>query len=158
MPKWDKGEIKWDELYQWYRSKNPEVYLDQKRYKEVIILWGELCREYLLEGREIPLYHGFKTFSIRKKYRKTYLDRKQSKIQGKPVYGSNSHSSFFTAGLWWVKRGTKFNVSGWKFKAGRKLNRELAVVMKNPGGHRKFVENIVLSGTAEKKQRKRFRI
>lgn len=156
MSKFDRSALSSFEMYDWYKT-TVKNHVDYKTYRKVILLWGLLATEYLLEGKDIPLYTGFKKFGIRKKYKPTFIDKLASEKAGKRVIGSNSHADFFGASVYWKTFHTRFNIKGWVFVPCRKLTRALAKVMQTPGGHRRFVEQIVFSGTAKKKQSKRFK-
>lgn len=157
MPQFNRNALSSFEMYDWYKT-TVKNHVDYETYREVVKLWGTLASEYLLDGRDIPLYVGFKKFGIRKKHKPTFIDYVATKKAGKLIIGSNSHAGFYGAKVYWKKFHTRFNVRGWIFIPCRKLTRALAAVMKTPGGHRKYVEQIVFSGTAKKKQSKRFKL
>lgn len=157
MPCWNRNQVSSQEMYRWYVT-TVKNHVDYKTYRAVTKLWGIRAVEMTLEGRDIPLYCGFYEIGIRKRYKPVFVDHRQSKIQGKKVYGSNSHSGFYGAKIWWGSKWIRFSVKGWHFTPMRKWSRALAQVLKTPGGHKRFVERIVVSGTAIKKRRKRFKI
>ena len=157
MPKWDKNTLDSYDMYAWYKLK-VRKHVDYKTFRKVLLLWGKYANEYLIEGKDIPLYQGFKKFGVRKWYSPTFVDIVESKKQGKRIIGSNSHSDFYRAGIYWKKLHTKFNIKGWVFIPSRKLTRAVASIMRMPGGHRRYVQKIVVSGTGARKRKKRFKL
>ena len=157
MPLWNKNTVSSLELYDWYKL-TVKKHVDYKTFRKVLKLWGKYANEFLVEGKDIPLYYSFKKFGVRKKYKPTFIDKLETVRQGKRVIGSNSHSDFYGAKVYWKKLHTKFNIRGWIFMPSRKLSRAVAAIMKMPGGHRRYVEQIVVSGTAAKKRKKRFKL
>lgn len=157
MPKYDRGTLLLSEMYEQYRSFTDKP-VSFKTHKAILELWGNLVSEYIIAGKEIPLYVGFKVFGTKKIYKPTYVDRRQSKLQKKLVIMPNTHSDFYGVRMYWKKIGTKFNIRNWSFTPVRKLSRALAKEMQVPGGHRKYMEKARISGTAAKKQKKRFKL
>lgn len=157
MPRLDKGRILSKEMYNWYRDTVPK-HVDYKTYKKVTFLWGRLACEYLLEGKDVPLYSGFKLFGIRKRYAPTYIDYKQTRIHGRKILMPNTHSNFYSARVHWRKNKTKFNVNGWMFEPNRKVSRELATVMKSPGGYRRYVGRVEAHASRISKLKKRYKL
>ena len=147
MPRVNRNQIIMQDMYDWYKSlyKN---HVDHATYRKVTDLWGEYARELLLEGKDLNLYVNFPLIGIRKRSKPVYIDRILSKKLKKKVYSPNTHSDYYGAFVYWRKNWANFNTVRWTFLPARKLSRGLAQVLKQPGGHRRFVENALSSGSA----------
>ena len=148
MPKHNKNQYTLKEVYRWYTKKveNPVSY---KVHKEVLDAWGDVMVEFLLEGKDIKLQQGMSVLGIRKKEKRTYVDRQASKKAGKLVVVQNSHSGFYGASIYWRRHYTTINSKGWSFRPSRELARGLADVMHTPLGHTKFVKRARVARTVE---------
>ena len=149
MPKVDKSQILLGEVYNHYRSITQDP-VDYKQHKEVLDLWGEKVVEALLLGKDVKLHGGLATLGIRKKLKRTYIDKKASKELGREVRRSNSHSNFYGAKVHWRRHYTTFNSSGWVFNPSRALQRGLSAVMKTPKGHTVYLQRAM--ATSKKNQ------
>jgi len=126
-------------IYQQYK-KTVDNPVDYKTHKKVLDTWGEVLVSYLLEGKDVRLHSGMSVLGIRKKKKRTYVDRQASKKAGKLVIKLNTHSGFYHARVYWRKNYTQYSAKGWVFKPARALSRALGAVMQQPHGHAKFVK------------------
>ena len=157
MPRYDKGIIPAPEMYLWYKSRCP-IHVDFKTYRSVVILWGELFCEYLLDGKDVDMYGGLSKLGVRKQYVPNYVDFKLSKDLGKRTVVPNTHSEFWGGKIWWNKARIRVKGAGWYCKPNRKLSRSLAAIMKTPGGHRKYVQIAISRSMPAVKFKKRFKL
>lgn len=151
MPKHNKNQIPLTEVYKHYKD-NTEKPLDYKTHKAVLDLWGKKVREALVEGKDIKLYHGLSSLGIRKRVKKTYIDKRASSEAGKIIRRSNSHSGFFAAKLLWRRHYTKFNSNNWGFHTCRELQSMITDVMSTLNGHLRYMQKALIPTT--EKQRK----
>ena len=144
MPKVDKKQVTLPQVYQHYKNTTEDP-VDYKTHKQVLDTWGELVNEYLLQGKDVRLQSGMSTLGIRKKIKRTYIDRKASKQAGKEVRAVSTHSGFYGAKVWWRRHYTTFNSSGWGFFPSRALHRGLAAIMKSAGGHLRYMQRATVT-------------
>ena len=148
MPKHNKNQYTLQEVYRWY-SKRVETPISYKDHKKVLDTWGDVVNEFLLSGKDVKLAQGMSILGIRKKEKRTYVDRKASKIEGKLVVKQNSHSGFYGASVYWRRHYTTINSKGWVFRPTRELARALADVMVKPLGHTRFVKRARVARTVQ---------
>lgn len=148
MPKHNKNQYTLKEVYRWY-TKRVEEPVSYKVHKEVLDLWGDTVVEYLLKGKDVKLQQGISVLGIRKKEKRTYVDRLASKLAGKRVIVQNSHSGFYGASVYWRRHYTTINSKGWSFRPTREFARKLGDVMQEHLGHTRFVKRARVARTVE---------
>jgi nucleoid DNA-binding protein len=154
MPKYDRRTITLQESYKWYLANSDDEYkVDYKQFKLILETWGKCLNKRLCLGQDVRLYRGFSMLGVRKKIQRTYIDRQESKRQGKKVVLPNSHSNYYRASIYWKKHYTKFSCKGWSFKPTRELRKQLHDVMVEPGGHRRFVQRAMVTRSKESAKR-----
>lgn len=148
MPKFNKNQVKLKDAYTFYKKsvKNPVSY---QEYKLILDTWGRLVVDYLVAGKDIKLHHGLSVIGIRKKDKPTYVDKLESRKQGRLIKKSNAHSGFFGARVFWRRHYTTFSSMGWVFRPTRLLQSKLNAVMSTPGGHRNFLMRATVTRTLE---------
>lgn len=142
----DVGELGLKQIYKFYcsKTKTPLSYTD---FKEVCSMYGKIARRKVIdEGLVIPL--PFRLGHIR--VRKTQMNYKYMKFDyetfnktGIKSFHMNDHSDDFKAKIQWDK--SKCIVKGklpYAFTFTRDWKRSLAAVMKSPGGHKRYFEDI----------------
>ena len=142
MPKFNKNQYKLKEVYKFYKTSvtKPVAY---KEFKLILDTWGDLVNEYLLEGKDVKLHNGLSIIGIRKRIKRTFINKKESKRRGMLIKSSNAHSGFYGARVLWRRHYTTFNSSGWVFQPSRELNRALARIMLSPQGHTRFTKRAI---------------
>lgn len=148
MPKVDKKQITLPQVYKHYKTTTDNP-VDYKIHKQILDAWGELVNEFLLQGKDVKLHNGMSTLGIRKKIKRTFIDKKASREAGKEIRSSNVHSGFYGANVFWRRHYTTFNSSGWGFFPSRALHRGLAKVMKTAGGHLRFMQRAMVTSKNE---------
>jgi len=123
-----------------------------KEHKLILDTWGELVNDYLIQGRDVKLHNGLSLLGVRKKIKRRYIDRQESKRQGKLVFASNSHSDYFGAEVYWRRHYTTFGSVGWLFRPSRGLSRAVSAVMQQSGGHRRYVMRAQAANTDKPEQ------
>lgn len=151
MPKHNKNQYSLQYEYNTYKKTVSEP-LTYKEHKKVLDLWGDIVTDYLLLGKDVRLHKGLSVLGVRKKVKRTYVDRKASKISGKLVIKPNTHSGFYGAYIYWKKNYVTCSAKGWVFKPSRALSRRLGEVMKEHRGHTRFSQRAVV--TSSKKHAK----
>lgn len=130
------------ENYKDFRKKNPTIKIEYSVWKEIIYLYNESFRDYILEtGNKEKLPFGFGEFSIVKKKRKQFkvnpktgqqfinlpIDWKKTREKGKVIYNMNYHTEGFFFGWHWFKKTARIKYPNlWYFKPGRASSRLIA--------------------------------
>ncbi len=128
------------ENYNVFCKKHPTIKLSFDEWRNIIYLYIESFKEYILEtGEKAKLPFGFGEFSINKKKRKRIsiidgkeyinlpIDWKKSKEKGKRIYNFNYHTEGYFFGWMWFKFSARFkNVDLWYFKPSRNTSRLLS--------------------------------
>lgn len=145
MPKVSKHQYKATEMYRFYK-KNTKDPVDNKTYVKVRNLWGDIVRRYLLEGKDVQLHSGLALIGIRKREQSKYFSFPALGELKRPIFKTNVHSDGYLAYVYWNSHKVNYKRTGWKFKAGRRLKRELASVMFTPKGHTKYLKRAEAHG------------
>lgn len=130
--------------YNKFCKKFPSVKLTFNEWRNIIYLFNEYFKEYILEtGKKAKLPFGFGEFSINKKKRKKIKDKngkefinlpidwKKTKEKGRLIYNFNFHTEGYFFGWVWFKRTARFRNSDlWYFKPSRTTSRLLAHYLK----------------------------
>jgi nucleoid DNA-binding protein len=128
------------ENYNNFCNKNPTVKVTFDQWKNIIYLYNEYFKNYILEtGEKARLPFGFGEFSINKKKRRKLktvdgkevvnlpIDWKKTKEKGKRIYNFNYHTEGFFFGWMWFKESTRIrNIDLWYFKPSRVTSRLLS--------------------------------
>jgi len=128
------------ENYNNFCSKNPTIKITFDQWKNIIYLYNEYFKNYILEtGEKARLPFGFGEFSINKKKRRKLktvdgkevvnlpIDWKKTKEKGKRIYNFNYHTEGFFFGWMWFKESTRIrNIDLWYFKPSRATSRLLS--------------------------------
>jgi len=128
------------ENYNDFCKKNPLVQLTFDEWRNIIYLFNEQFKTYILEtGEKARIPFGFGEFSINKKKRKKIkniqgkeyvnlpVDWKRSKEKGKIIYNFNYHTEGYFFGWMWFKDSARIkNVDLWYFKPSRITSRLLS--------------------------------
>jgi nucleoid DNA-binding protein len=128
------------ENYNDFCKKNPLVQLTFDEWRNIIYLFNEQFKIYILEtGEKARIPFGFGEFSINKKKRKKIkniqgkeyvnlpVDWKRSKEKGKIIYNFNYHTEGYFFGWLWFKDSARIkNVDLWYFKPSRITSRLLS--------------------------------
>jgi nucleoid DNA-binding protein len=128
------------ENYNDFCKKNPTLKLTFNEWRNIIYLFNEQFKIYILEtGEKCKLPFGFGDFSINKKKRKKLkdingkeyinlpVDWKRSKEKGKRIYNFNYHTEGYFFGWVWFKESARLkNVDLWYFKPSRVTSRLLS--------------------------------
>lgn len=132
--------------YRDFRKTNPSIKITFIQWKNIIYLFNESFREYILEtGDKITLPYGFGEFSINKKKRKRIIvdpnkvehiglpiDWIKTKEKGKRIYNFNYKTEGYFFGWIWFKPNVRFKHPNlWKFKPSRVTSRLLAHYLKS---------------------------
>jgi nucleoid DNA-binding protein len=132
------------ENYNNFCNKNPTVKVTFDQWKNIIYLYNDQFKNYILEtGEKARLPFGFGEFSINKKKRKKLktvdgkeivnlpIDWKKTKEKGKRIYNFNYHTEGFFFGWMWFKESTRIrNINLWYFKPSRATSRLLSHYIK----------------------------
>jgi nucleoid DNA-binding protein len=144
MPKFNKNQYSLPEAYKFYKTTTTTTEpVSYKQYKLILDTWGEKIIEYLLLGKDVKLHSGLSTLGIRKKIKRTFINRKESKRRGTLIKSSNIHSGFYVASVYWRRHYTAFSSGGWTFIATRQFKKELSKVMLAPLGHTRYVQRAI---------------
>jgi nucleoid DNA-binding protein len=128
------------ENYNNFCNKNPTVKVTFDQWKNIIYLYNDYFKNYILEtGEKARLPFGFGEFSINKKKRRKLktvdgkevvnlpIDWKKTKEKGKRIYNFNYHTEGFFFGWMWFKESTRIrNIDLWYFKPSRATSRLLS--------------------------------
>lgn len=132
------------ENYNDFCSKYPSVKLTFDEWRNIIYVFMESFKEYILEtGERAKLPFGFGEFSINKKKRRKIkgvdgkefvnlpIDWQKTKEKGKRIYNFNFHTEGYFFGWIWFKSTARFrNVDLWYFKPSRTTSRLLSHYLK----------------------------
>lgn len=126
------------ENYLDFCKKHPQVDLTFIEWKNVIYIYNDYFRNYILEsGDKVKMPYGFGEFSINKKKRKKRVSTKdgkeyinlpvdwqESKKRGKRIYNFNYHTDGYFFGWLWFKKTARFrHTKLWYFKPSRTTSR-----------------------------------
>jgi hypothetical protein len=125
-------------------KKYPNIELSYDSWRNIIYLYNESFKEYILEtGEKAKLPFGFGEFSINKKKRKKIktidgkeyinlpVDWQKTKEKGKVIYNFNYHTEGYFFGWLWFKPSARFRHSDlWYFKPSRLTSRLLSHYLK----------------------------
>lgn len=139
MPKVNKNQYTLLEVYKHYK-KSTEEPVDYKTHKAILEAWGDTVVEFLVDGRDVPLYKGLSKIGVRKRVRINYVDFRASKLAGRRIIKSNAHSDFYVGYLYWNTHKTKIFVKGWALRTSAHLAGLIGDVFKTHKGHTKFVQ------------------
>jgi nucleoid DNA-binding protein len=123
--------------YKDFCKKYPEIEITFVEWKNVIYIYNDYYRNYILEsGERVKMPFGFGEFSIIKRKRKTKytkdgkvyinlpIDWQATKKAGKIIYNFNRHTDGYFFGWHWFKQKTKIMHSKlWYFKPARETSR-----------------------------------
>ena len=132
------------ENYNNFCNKNPTIKITFDQWKNIIYLYNEYFKNYILEtGEKARLPFGLGEFSINKKKRRKLktvdgkevvnlpVDWKKTKEKGKRIYNFNYHTEGFFFGWMWFKESTRIrNIDLWYFKPSRATSRLLSHYIK----------------------------
>jgi nucleoid DNA-binding protein len=136
-----RTKIEWrsssKENYNDFCKKHPNITLSYDDWKNIIYLFNESFRNYILEsGDKAKFPYGFGEFTINKKKRKKFkvvdgkeyvnlaIDWKKTREKGKRVYNFNYHTEGYFFGWMWIKEKARFKHSDvWYFKPSRITSR-----------------------------------
>lgn len=132
------------ENYNNFCKKNPSVKLSFDEWRNIIYLYLDSFKEYILEtGEKSKLPFGFGEFSINKKKRRKIkgvdgkefvnlpIDWKKTKEKGKRIYNFNFHTEGYFFGWMWFKDSARLkNTDLWYFKPSRTTSRMLSHYLK----------------------------
>jgi hypothetical protein len=149
MPKFNKNQYTLNAVYKHYKTTTTKP-VTFKEHKLILDTWGQKVNEYLLLGKDVKLHSGLSLLGIRKKVKKTFINKRESKLQKTLVKSSNVHSGFYGASVYWRRHYTAFNSNGWVFYPTRELNRALGKVMLSPQGHTRYSKRAIAAGSQEK--------
>lgn len=128
-----------------FHKTNPSINISFSEWKNIIYLFNESLKEYILEtGEKVKLPYGFGDISInKKKKQKVTVDSKgverinlpvdwaKSKLKGKRIYNFNFHTEGYFFGWKWFKKSARFRKPElWLFKPTRSTSRLLAHYLK----------------------------
>lgn len=130
--------------YNNFCSKNPSIKLTFDEWRNIIYIYIESYKQYILEtGERAKLPYGFGEFSINKKKRRKVkgvdgkefvnlpIDWKKTKEKGKRIYNFNYHTEGYFFGWVWFKNTARFqNTDLWYFKPSRSTSRLLSHYLK----------------------------
>lgn len=125
------------ENYKLFSKKYPHIELTFDEWKNIIYLFNEQFKEYILEtGFKAKLPFGFGEFTVNKKKRKhivekdgvkffnAAIDWKKTKEKGKYIYNLNYDTEGYFFGWKWFKPTARFRHSDlWYFKPCRGTSR-----------------------------------
>jgi nucleoid DNA-binding protein len=124
-------------------KKNPSIKISFDEWKNIIYLFNESFKNYILEtGERAKLPFGFGEFSINKKKRRKKkglndefvnlpIDWKKTKEKGKVIYNFNFHTEGYFFGWVWFKETARLkNTELWYFKPTRTTSRLLSHYIK----------------------------
>lgn len=132
------------ENYNNFCKKNPSVKLSFDEWRNIIYLYLDFFKEYILEtGEKAKLPFGFGEFSINKKKRRKIkgvngkefvnlpIDWKKTKEKGKRIYNFNFHTEGYFFGWMWFKDSARLkHTELWYFKPSRTTSRMLSHYLK----------------------------
>ncbi len=132
------------ENYNNFCKKNPSVKLSFDEWRNIIYLYLDAFKEYILEtGEKAKLPFGFGEFSINKKKRRKIkgvdgkefvnlpIDWKKTKEKGKRIYNFNFHTEGYFFGWMWFKDSARLkHTELWYFKPSRTTSRMLSHYLK----------------------------
>ena len=148
MPKFNKNQYTLKQVYAHYlaTTTNPVSF---EQHKLILDTWGKCVNKYLLAGHDVKLHKGLSIIGVRKKIKRTFINRKECKKQKTLVKSSNIHAGFYGASVYWRRHYTSFNSRGWAFIPTRELNRALGKVMLTPLGHTNFIQQAIATSNKE---------
>ena len=137
-----KGEVGLNEAYKFFRQENKELKIDRTTYKKICYMFNKSICKDVLDGKIIKLPHALGTLYI-KKYKmnldKPKLDLNETKKAGKKIYHLNFHSDGYQVRWYWSKFNSLMrNLYFYRFKPTRYNSRDLAKIMKQEGGHKRY--------------------
>jgi len=132
------------ENYNNFCKKNPSVKLSFDEWRNIVYLYLDAFKEYILEtGEKAKLLFGFGEFSINKKKRRKIkgvdgkefvnlpIDWKKTKEKGKRIYNFNFHTEGYFFGWMWFKDSARLkHTELWYFKPSRTTSRMLSHYLK----------------------------
>jgi nucleoid DNA-binding protein len=132
------------ENYNNFCKKNPSVKLSFDEWRNIVYLYLDAFKEYILEtGEKAKLPFGFGEFSINKKKRRKMkgvdgkefvnlpIDWKKTKEKGKRIYNFNFHTEGYFFGWMWFKDSARLkHTELWYFKPSRTTSRMLSHYLK----------------------------
>lgn len=132
------------ENYNNFCKKNPSVKLSFDEWRNIVYLYLDFFKEYILEtGEKAKLPFGFGEFSINKKKRRKIkgvngkefvnlpIDWKKTKEKGKRIYNFNFHTEGYFFGWMWFKDSARLkHTELWYFKPSRTTSRMLSHYLK----------------------------
>lgn len=131
------------ENYNNFCKKHPNIKISFDEWKNVIYLFNESFKNYILEsGEKAKLPFGFGEFSINKKKRRKRkglndefvnlpVDWKKTKEKGKIIYNFNFHTEGYFFGWMWFKETARLkHIHLWYFKPSRVTSRLLSHYLK----------------------------
>lgn len=131
------------ENYNNFCKKNPSIKITFTEWKNIIYLFNESFKNYILEtGERAKLPFGFGEFSINKKKRRKLkglndefinlpVDWQKTKQKGKIIYNFNYHTEGYFFGWVWFKETARLkHTELWYFKPSRTTSRLLSHYIK----------------------------
>lgn len=130
--------------YNNFCKKNPSVKLSFDEWRNIVYLYLDAFKEYILEtGEKAKLPFGFGEFSINKKKRRKMkgvdgkefvnlpIDWKKTREKGKRIYNFNFHTEGYFFGWMWFKDSARLkHTELWYFKPSRTTSRILSHYLK----------------------------
>jgi hypothetical protein len=146
MPKFNKQQYSLREMYMFYK-KTCTSPVTITEYKHILEVWGDKVNEYVIQGKDVKLYHGLSVIGVRKRIKPFYVDGKASREAKKVIRKPNTHSGGFGAHVMWRRHYTTMSTRGWEFEPSRVLSRGVSTIMKMPGGHTTYVQKARAAST-----------
>lgn len=135
------------QLYKYYRSedyttKGEKVLYNE--YREICYKVNERIAQSMLQGKYIRLPFNLGKFYIKKvknNYKHLKLDYAYFNETGKKAFHLNEHSNKFHAKWFWEKISCRIPGNKiYSFIPSRNNKRQLAKIMKQPGGYKNYLE------------------
>lgn len=135
------------QIYKFYRSKDYTT-KDEKvlydKFRKICYAVNKRIAKKMLEGKYIRLPFNLGKFYIRKSknnYKNLKLDYEYYNKTGKITYHLNEHSNKFHAKWFWEKISCRIPGNKiYSFIPSRQNKRDLANLMKQPGGYINYLE------------------
>jgi hypothetical protein len=135
------------DIYKYYRSKDTTTKEDKVLYDEfrrISYAINKKIAEKMLEGKFIKLPFNLGNFYIRKvrnNFKNLKFDYAHYNKTGEKVVHLNSHSNQYHAKWFWQKISCRIpGHTIYSFIPSRQNKRNLAKLMKEPGGYKKYLE------------------
>jgi hypothetical protein len=132
--------------YRYYRDKfkpkGDRYKVTRQQYRDICKEFNQMIVQEVLTGKGVKLPHSMGMLWIKKfkiNWDNPPVDLNASKKAGKKIYHLNDHSDGWCAGWKWAKRNQAItNLIYYSFSPTWTNSREVARIMKEEGGHKKF--------------------